>query len=59
MHFVFGYRAAEHTSIKSASSPETIPSVPVDLINALNKYHNPKKPKNLSSQISKKLKIWS
>ena len=41
MHFVFGNRAAAHISIKSASSPEAIPSAPVDLVNALIKYHKP------------------
>jgi hypothetical protein len=41
MHFVFGNRAAAHISIKSASSPEAIPSDPVDLVNALIKYHKP------------------
>jgi hypothetical protein len=45
MHFAFGNRAAAHISIKSASSPEAIPSAPVDLVNALIKYHKPTSPK--------------
>ena len=45
MHFVLGYNAAAHTSIKSAINPETMLDVPVDLVNAPNKFHNPKSKK--------------